>query len=148
MAVPSTALTTYRVKIYDSNDGAYVYAESQNNVVVKGDVILSSPGMASGNPELWFVDGFSQPPATGAPTITWSVTGGIALVDILLDTDSGNNDYTDFTIASGIGGGSSPYSWTIPNENDRQTITSDKCRVRVRGSVDTSVYADFIRFLY
>jgi len=79
--VPSTAGTKYRLKIQYRGDNA-VKVTSNQNFVVKGSVTLSYPGKNPASPETWCVDGASN-------SIGWTVTGGLAEVDILLNTNSG-----------------------------------------------------------
>ncbi|MBI3602455.1 MAG: hypothetical protein HY209_06135, partial [Candidatus Omnitrophica bacterium] len=131
--VPGSAGTQYRVKLVSVNDPTYAYANSQGNFVVKGNVVLTAPGMNAGSPEVWYVDSTNP--------VSWNMTGGISQVDLLLDTHGGSDSYTDYVIASGIGGSASPYQWSIAQETDRQTITSNTCRVRVRDHNDTTVYS-------
>jgi len=136
--VPETAGTKYRVKLKAVSD-AYCYANSLGNFVIKGNLNLTSPGRNPENPEVWYVDQTNP--------ISWTMQGGISQVDLLLDTD-GDLDFDDFVIASGIGGGSSPYQWTISQENDRVAVTSDNCRVRVRDHNDPTVYSSSTNSFY
>ena len=153
MTVPSTAGITSRVKIQSVNDSTNVYAASQNNFAVKGQIVLNSPGKAPGSPELWYVDGNNQ--------ISFTITGGISLVDILFDKNSGlgtdnqpatADDYGTLTIVSDLASvnGVNNYGWNIPSnqEADRQTVTTNKARVRVLDAGDPTVYADSTNDFY
>ena len=147
MTVPATAGTGHRVKIYSSNDQTNVYATSQANFAVKGTVVLTAPGKNAGSPEMWYVDGNNQ--------ISFTITGGISTVDIMFDKNSGkgaddsagnSDDYGTLTIAAAQASvnGANNYAWNIPSnqEADRQLVTTNKARVRVRDASDTTVYSD------
>ncbi len=151
--VPGTAKTTYRIKIYSINDQTYCYANSQGDFVVKGSVTLVSPGKTPASPELWYVDGNNQ--------INYTIAGGISEVDIMYDKNSGKgtdntegtaDDYAALTIANrnpSLNGANS-FQWSIPGaqEATRQLVTSNKGRIRVRDSNDTSVYSDSTNDFY
>ena len=123
-----------------------VYAASQANFAVKGQIVLNSPGKAPGSPELWYVDGNNQ--------ISFTITGGISTVDIMFDKNSGKgaddspgtaDDYGTLTIAAAQASvnGANNYAWNIPSnqEADRQLVTTNKARVRVRDANDPTVYS-------
>ncbi|MDP3052352.1 MAG: hypothetical protein Q8N22_00095, partial [bacterium] len=144
--VPASSGVTLRVKIYAVSDPTYCYANSQANFVIKGSVLLTSPGKNPGSVETWFVDGNNQ--------IVWGSTGGINDVDLLFDKNSGKgaddtqgtaDDYGTLTIVTRApsADGSSSYSWNIPvgQEATRQLVTTEKARVRVRDSDDSMVYS-------
>ncbi|MFC1621640.1 hypothetical protein ACFL2G_04990, partial [Candidatus Omnitrophota bacterium] len=136
--------TTYRIKVESVDDPDYTYANSQADFVVKGDITLVDPGISTG--QIWYVDGDTVHATHGLASVSWTTTGGLSEVDILLDTD-GDLDFDDYTIKSNYTG-ASPFDWAkdsvkglyTASEGDRQTVTSDTCRVRVRDSNDPTVY--------
>ncbi|MBI5150057.1 MAG: hypothetical protein HZA28_04715, partial [Candidatus Omnitrophica bacterium] len=147
MTVPGAAGVGLRVKISSTNDSTNVYAASQANFAVKGQIVLNSPGKNAGSPEVWYVDGNNQ--------ISFTITGGISTVDILFDKNSGKgadnsygtaDDYGTLTIvaAQTSVNGANNYAWNIPSnqEADRLLVTTNKARVRVRDANDTTVYSD------
>jgi hypothetical protein len=139
---PNSPGTTYSFKVVaqDAGEAPYVFGKSPSAFEMKGSIALTAPGMDDQNIEKWYPDAMRY--------ITWNQTGNIPTVDIWLDTDglpAGALDYNEYQIASGVSGTAESYEWDIPNLSvaNKETITSNTCRVRVKFDATTMDDSDY-----
>ncbi|MFH1782912.1 MAG: hypothetical protein ABH848_04790, partial [Candidatus Omnitrophota bacterium] len=139
VAVPADSGVNYKLRISAISDTTYVYAQSQTDWIVKGNVILTSPDTDT---PVWAVDGSSvSGVTTGQPNITFNTTGGVNVVDIFFDNNSGGSFYplqitnpaTGYTMEANP----DTYEWTI-GTTDYYTVSSEACKIKVADHNDGS----------